>query len=558
MKKGSRIYRFTFSAIIGLLFLFSACCRTASAKPGDAYSADKAVAYADSCFKKSGNSYKKNPNKTYGEELCAGYVSQCLKEGGMTMDSTWYWKAKGDTSEAWRVSKQLFSYLKKSGYTITYSPSASKIKKGDVIFYWCNGGWGHVAICVGKTSDGTPMVNAYNDPHYHFTYWTMGYKTCLVSMDSKTATPEISESVVQGGKEISISCETSNATIYYTTNGKKPTKSSKKYTDSFKLTSNAQVKAIATYSTYKNSSVATESIDVKKVISDGTYYLQTTYDKNMTLGVNNSSKQELKTLSLMSPNTEYNRKFSVAYKGNGSYTLTLLHSGYALSETLQADEANIYADILSLASKQATLKTTGTQAEVSLATPSLQETLTNAGKGKPANITIGAVSQRKPSSDLTQQWDVTYLQKDSYYITNKKSSDYLSVGNNIKTGITAYTTSQKENSGQTWNLKSTTLSKLALSKFSASGLANIKKFTLNGSITSNYKIQSVKVNILNASGKSVVSASASPNSKTFSLEELNTKINFEALSSGTYTFQIKAYDTSKVTKTLFEQKFVIK
>ena len=39
-----------------------------------------------------------------------GYVSQCLKEGGMTMDSTWYWKSKGKTSDAWRVSKKLFNF----------------------------------------------------------------------------------------------------------------------------------------------------------------------------------------------------------------------------------------------------------------------------------------------------------------------------------------------------------------------------------------------------------------------------------------------------------------
>ena len=105
-----------------------------------------------------------------------------------------------------------------------------------------------MAICVGKTSEGTPMVNAYNDPHYHFTYWTMGYKTCVVSMECKTATPEITESLTVGGKKISLTCDTSDADIYYTTNGKKPTLSSKKYTKAFKLTSNAKVEALAAYS----------------------------------------------------------------------------------------------------------------------------------------------------------------------------------------------------------------------------------------------------------------------------------------------------------------------
>ena len=523
------------SALLGILLLFSFCPKPAEAKPGDSYDADKAVAYADSCFKKVGNSYKKNPNKTYGEELCAGYVSQCLKEGGMTMDSTWYWKSKGKTSDAWRVSKKLFTYLKKSGYKIIQSPSESQIQKGDIIFYWCNGGWGHVAICVGKTSEGTPMVNAYNDPHYHFTYWTMGYKTCVVSMECKTATPEITESLTVGGKKISLTCDTSDADIYYTTNGKKPTLSSKKYTKAFKLTSNAKVKALAAYSTYKNSSVATEDIDVRKTVNDGVYYVQTTQDDSMILGVENSSKNESDALTLMAFNTQYNRKFDVKYLGDGHYSMTLLHSGYAMAETIMEKGSASQTD------------TPGSDSPVdSLKTASSTKT------------TMGIVSQKKPASSDFQQWDVTYLAKNSFHITNKQSSDYLTIGNSIKTGTIAYTTNEKKTSGQTWNLKKTSTSKLALSKRSADDVGMGKKFTLTGTITSNYEIQSVKVSILNTDGKSILSASASPNATSFSLKDLNEKINFSKLASGTYTFRITAYDSSKVTKTLFSQKFMIK
>ena len=71
--------------------------KRAAAKPGDPYSADKAIAYANSCFKKKGKSYKVRYSKKYGKDLCAGYVSQCLKEGGLPMDSTWYWKSKKKT-----------------------------------------------------------------------------------------------------------------------------------------------------------------------------------------------------------------------------------------------------------------------------------------------------------------------------------------------------------------------------------------------------------------------------------------------------------------------------
>ena len=235
MKKYRLWHKVTVSAIVCILLCSGifADLHIAQARPGDGYSAEKAVAYADSCFKKKGGSYRKSPNKKYGEELCAGYVSQCLKEGGMAMDSKWKWKRRGKTTRAWRVSNSLFSYLKKTGYKTTYSPKASQVKKGDVIFYRTNGGWGHVAICVGKTKSGQPMVNAYNSPHYHFSYWRMGYRTCLVSMVSKTATPKIKQTTVNGGKKISISCKTPNATIYYTLNGKTPTKSSRKYCGSF-------------------------------------------------------------------------------------------------------------------------------------------------------------------------------------------------------------------------------------------------------------------------------------------------------------------------------------
>ena len=87
MKK--KICQIALGSLLGFFCVLGCCTTQAQAKPGDPYSSDKAAAYADSCFKKVGNKHKKNPNKKYGEELCAGYVSQCLKEGGMSMDETW-------------------------------------------------------------------------------------------------------------------------------------------------------------------------------------------------------------------------------------------------------------------------------------------------------------------------------------------------------------------------------------------------------------------------------------------------------------------------------------
>lgn len=255
----------------------------------------------------------------------------------------------------------------------------------------------------------------------------------------------------------------------------------------------------------------------------------------MILGVENSSKNESDVLSLMASNAQYNRKFDVKYLGDGHYTMTLLHSGYAMAETIMEKGSADQTD-----------------------TPKADSPLDSLKAASGINAIMGIVSQKKPASDSLQQWDVTYLAKNSFHITNKQSSDYLTVGSSIKTGTIAYTTNEKKTSGQTWNLKKTSTSKLALSKLSANDLKMGKKFTLTGTITSNYEIQSVKVSILNSDGKSVLTASATPNTTSFSLKELSGKMDFSKLTAGTYTFRITAYDSSKVTKTLFSQKFMIK
>lgn len=532
MKKNHWINKIILSITVGTVLFFCSNGNTAQAKPGDAYSADKAVTYADSCFKKKGGSYRKNPSKKYGEELCAGYVSQCLKEGGMATDKTWNWKGIGKTTDAWRISKKLYSYLKKCGYKITYSPSGSDVKKGDVVFYWTNGGWGHVAICVGKTKSGKPMVNAYNDPHYHFSYWTMGYKTCVVSMESTTTTPTIEETLVKNGKSVSIDCAMKNANIYYTTNGTTPTKSSKKYTGSFTLKKPATVKAMAVYSSYKKSKTASSYIDPYKTISDGVYHLRTTAGNKMALGVTNSSKKEKASLSLMKTSAQYNRKFMVKYKGNGNYTFTLLHTGYALTETLEK-KGTLSANVLH------------------------KDTVLKAAKKSNTKTKIGIVNQKKATKDTSQQWKIHYKKKGTYEIKNKKSKDYLSIGSGFKAGVSAYTTSKAEKYGQTWNLTSTTRSQLKLLKCSAPGTINPNNsYRLNGTIQSNYTIENVKASILNSKGKTVRFCSASPKKNTYSLNNLS--LSTKNLKEGIYTFRLTAYDSSKMTKTLFTKKFMIK
>lgn len=482
----------------------------ADARPGDSYSSKKAIAYANSCFKKKGKSYKVCYSKKYGKDLCAGYVSQCLKEGGLSMDSTWYWKSKKKTSLTWRVSKMLFSYLKKSGYKVIYSPSASQVKPGDIIFYWTNGGWGHCAICVDKTAEGVPRINAYNDPHYHFSYWTLGYKTCVISMESKAETPTLTQTSISGGKRISLSCETKGASIYYTINGKTPTKASTRYTKPFVVNKNTTVKAVATYNSYKNSNLLSKYIDTKKVIDNGIYFIHTSTSQSKVLGVPGSNLLENASLQLMNSNSEYNRKFSVTYKGNGYYTFSLLHSGHALTEEAKKN-------------------------------------------------TTGIPRQKKYTGDSLGLWRISYIKPGQFRITNAKTDRHLSIGKTIQTGKTIYTSSTAEQTGQLWNFKKTSRSQLALDHCVAPG--NLKKktgFVFYGTVSSNYKIQSVTVSILNKSGKTVASASASPKAKTYSIRKLSGKIYFGKLKTGTYRFRITATDAAKQEKILINKKFKVK
>ena len=73
----------------------------------------------------------------------------------------------------------------------------------------------------------------------------------------QVATPVITIALQTG--RVSISCATSGATIYYTTNGDTPTTSSTQYTGTFAVTGTGVVKAIAVKAGMTNSDVASKN-----------------------------------------------------------------------------------------------------------------------------------------------------------------------------------------------------------------------------------------------------------------------------------------------------------
>jgi len=70
-------------------------------------------------------------------------------------------------------------------------------------------------------------------------------KLATLTVLPSTATPKASIVAVEGGKEISFSCETAGADIYYTTNGATPSASSSKYTSTLFFDTTVNLRAIA-------------------------------------------------------------------------------------------------------------------------------------------------------------------------------------------------------------------------------------------------------------------------------------------------------------------------
>ncbi|MBR5782734.1 MAG: polysaccharide deacetylase family protein [Clostridia bacterium] len=58
-------------------------------------------------------------------------------------------------------------------------------------------------------------------------------------------TPTATVTNVKGGKKVTLSCDTEDTVIYYTTDGTAPTEKSKKYSGSIKLTAAAEIRAVA-------------------------------------------------------------------------------------------------------------------------------------------------------------------------------------------------------------------------------------------------------------------------------------------------------------------------
>lgn len=86
-----------------------------------------------------------------------------------------------------------------------------------------------------------------------------------------------------------------------------------------------------------------------------------------------------------------------------------------------------------------------------------------------------------------------------------------------------------------------------------------QSFALSGTITSRYKMKSITAKILNSSNQVVYSKVSKPNSKKYSLKNsaIDSAMKFDALTAGTYTFQINAVDSEKNNVVLIKRSFTV-
>ncbi len=115
---------------------------------------------------------------------------------------------------------------------------------------------------------------------------TFDYIGSHTDISEMVATPVISPDggVFETSQEVTITCETADATIYYTIDGSEPTDSSTQYSAPFTLTASATVKAIAVKANMTDSAIATAEFaqvafndvatiaELRTGLTDGTIY----------------------------------------------------------------------------------------------------------------------------------------------------------------------------------------------------------------------------------------------------------------------------------------------
>lgn len=159
----------------------------------------------------------------------------------------------------------VYSLVADEEHTCSYSENWSN----DIDYHW------HECSC-GLTKDMAEHISSEWITGKEATSTENGYRykecsVCGYILEEETLvfgqvkTPDISPNggSFYGSQEVTITCDTDGAVIYYTTDGTEPTINSTLYTESFTLTESKTVKAIAVMEDMDNSNVASADFTVK-------------------------------------------------------------------------------------------------------------------------------------------------------------------------------------------------------------------------------------------------------------------------------------------------------
>ncbi|MGI6204775.1 MAG: hypothetical protein ACOYJH_05815 [Anaerovoracaceae bacterium] len=157
-----------------------------------------------------------------------------------------------------------------------------------------------------------------------------------------------------------------------------------------------------------------------------------------------------------------------------------------------------------------------------------------------------------------------------HYVTKTTSAKQFSIASvkssmnfsTVGTGTHYYKVIAWDSKGETDTLvnRRFTVSRFRISNAkSPSSLAAGNSFSVVGTVNSTYRITSITVGVQKSSGKWVsgVYKSASPNTNSYDLSNLDSSVKFGKLSKGTYKYRVRVTDTHGITKYVLTKSFKV-
>ena len=279
----------------------------------------------------------------------------------------------------------------------------------------------------------------------------------------------------------------------------------------------------------------------------------------------------------ISSNTRITQVTAGVYDASGNRVIGAEASPYTTMYTLGNMDASIRFGTLSAGTY--TYKVIATDEKETKTLVETQFTVTGSGSGTSQSSGLRITGQNHPD-DLTtgQGFSIKGVVTSDKTITNvtvgvydasgnqligasaspnSKSFDLYSLDTRVRfgtlsAGIYVYKVTAEDQDGPQTLVEAyftetaannATVSSLSISNYSQpTTIQEGSGFSVRGTITSSSKIKRASVNIVDDSGDQVISASASPNTSTYNISGLDSKVRFGTLSTGEYTYQVTAED----------------